>query len=205
VFASFSPTDALNPSTWIPVVAQIAHPSIPFCPPPDFCDPTTSGVFAPLQDGIADVGLVFLERAPRHVQPAEFSQPNTLAGPHAPGTPTIIVGYGFTAAAPGGGSPDPSEWDGKRRIRTSIFGHVVNETWGVWSLPSHVCFGDSGGGIFRPAHPHGKKEDQRLVANVSDGGIDCLSANNNNRLDTPTIQKWIRQTIDDTLGKHGHP
>jgi hypothetical protein len=82
----------------------------------------------------------------------------------------------------------------------------VNGTWGIWGLPSFVCFGDSGGGIFMGAHAGGKKTDQRLVANVSDGGIDCLSANNNNRLDTPpSIQKWIRQTTDDTLGKHGQP
>jgi hypothetical protein len=48
-----------------------------------------------------------------------------------------------------------------------------------------------------------KKTDQRLVANVSDGGIDCLSANNNNRLDTPSVQKWIRKAIKDVLGEGG--
>jgi hypothetical protein len=107
VFASFSPTDARDPSTWIPVIDQITHPSIPFCPPPDFCDPTTADVFEPLQPGIADVGLVVLEQAPHDIEPAEFAHPNTLSGPHAPGTPTTIVGYGFTAPAPGGGPPGP--------------------------------------------------------------------------------------------------
>lgn len=201
VYASFSPTNALDPLTWIPVTAQLTHPSIPFCPPPDFCDPTTSDVFAPLQDGIADVGLVFIEHAPPGVEPAELAHPNMLGVRDAPGTPTIIAGYGVTAPAPGGGPPDPSEFDGKRRIRASTFLDVVNDTWGIWSLPSHVCFGDSGGGILANFPPDNKK---RLVANVSDGGIDCLNANNNNRLDTPSVQKWIRKTIDDTLGTHGH-
>ena len=114
----------------IPVTDQITHPSTPFCPPPDFCDPTTSDVFGPLQPCIADVGLVFLEHAPQHMQPAEFAHPHALAGPHAPGTPTTIVGYGFTALAPGGGPPDTSVWDGKRGVRTSILEHVVNDTWG---------------------------------------------------------------------------
>ena len=201
VFASFSATNALDPSTWIPVTDQITHPSIPFCPPPDFCDPTTADVFAPLQEGILDVGLVFLAHPPANVEPATLIQPNTLAGPHAPSTATTIVGYGFTAPAPGGGAPDPSEWDGKRRFRISIFENVVNDSWGIWSLPSHVCFGDSGGAIFGSVHTEGKKAGERLVANVSDGGIDCLSANNNNRLDTPDVQKWIRKTIDSTFGE----
>ena len=200
VFASFSPTDAGDPSTWIPVIDQITHPSIPSCPLPDLCDPTTSDVFEPLQPGIADVGLVVLEHAPPDIQPAELAHPNTLSGPHAPGTPTIIVGYGVTAPPPGG-SADTSTWDGKRRVRTSVFEHVVNSTWGIWGLPSHLCFGDSGGGIFLDLHPHHGKTDERLVANVSDGGIDCLSANNNNRLDTESVQLWIRQTIRDVLGE----
>jgi hypothetical protein len=32
VFASFSPTDARNPATWIPVVRLATHPSMPHCP-----------------------------------------------------------------------------------------------------------------------------------------------------------------------------
>jgi len=83
--------------------------------------------------------------------------------------------------------------------------HVANETWGIWSLPSYVCFGDSGGGIFIPSHPNGKEAYTRLVANVSDGGIDWLSANDNDRLDTASIQKWIRKTIDEILGTRGRP
>ena len=34
-----------------------------------------------------------------------------------------------------------------------------------------------------------------LAANVSDGGVDCRRHNNNNRLDTRTIQNWISETI----------
>jgi hypothetical protein len=36
---------------------------------------------------------------------------------------------------------------------------------------------------------------ERLVANVSDGGRDCRRHNNNNRLDTRAIQKWMADTI----------
>lgn len=35
-----------------------------------------------------------------------------------------------------------------------------------------------------------------LAANVSDGGQDCRSHNNNNRLDTRSIQNWINDTIE---------
>jgi hypothetical protein len=73
------------------------------------------------------------------------------------------------------------------------------------SLPSFVCFGDSGGGIFiavRDTHGHVKRAQGRLAANVSDGGIDCLSASNHNRLDTSAIQRWVHETIDEVLGHH---
>lgn len=195
VFASFSPTNALDRSTWTPVTVQVAHPSIPFCPPPDFCDPTTSDVFEPLQAGIVDVGLVFIEHSPPGVELATLAQPNTLTHPHVPGSPTVIAGYGLTTPH--------AAWDGKRRTRISTFLHVVNDSWGIWSLPSLVCFGDSGGGILMNSSGEKKQADRRLVANVSDGGIDCRSANNNNRLDTPDVQKWIRKTIDETLSIRG--
>ena len=64
IFASFSPTDAKDPKTWIPVVRQATHPSMPHCPPPPQCDPTDDILVAPLEPGIADVGLVFLAHAP---------------------------------------------------------------------------------------------------------------------------------------------
>jgi hypothetical protein len=77
-FASFSPTDARDPGTWIPVVAQATHPSMPHCPPPPHCDPTEDNLVAPLEPGIADVGLVFLERAPANIKPAVLTAPGTL-------------------------------------------------------------------------------------------------------------------------------
>ena len=197
VFASFSATDARNPTTWIPVVAQATHPSMPFCPPPPQCDPTDDILVHPLQPGIADVGLIFLEHPPDAIEPARLAHPRALEGPDAVGTPMIIVGYGTTAPANG----DTSTWDGKRRVRCSTLEAVVDETWAIWSLPSHVCSGDSGGAIFLNTHPQEKKEGEWLVANVSDGGRDCLSHNNNNRLDTASVQKWIRDTIKQQLGE----
>ncbi len=68
-FASFSPTDAKDPKNWIPVVWQATHPSMPPCPPPPQCDPTDEILVAPLEPGIADVGLVFLEYSPRESSP----------------------------------------------------------------------------------------------------------------------------------------
>src|SRR5688572_31932436 len=73
IFASFSPTDARDPKTWIPVVRQATHPSMPFCPPPPQCDPTDEILVAPLEPGIADVGLVFLEHAPIGIAPARLA------------------------------------------------------------------------------------------------------------------------------------
>ena len=192
MFASFSPTDARDPRTWIPVIAQATHPSMPHCPPPPQCDPTDDILVAPLEPGIADVGLVFLERAPANVEPALLAAPNTLE--RSEGARTTIVGYGLTT--PGralGVAVNAWPWDGKRRIRASAVRRIVDETWGLWSIPSYVCSGDSGGGIFLNARSGRTAE--RLVANVSDGGQDCRRHNNNNRLDTRAIQTWIDNTV----------
>jgi hypothetical protein len=60
--------------------------------------------------------------------------------------------------------------------------------------------------IFVDEHPAGgRKHDEkheRVVANVSDGGIDCLSANTNARLDTEAVHSWIRQTIREVLSEN---
>jgi hypothetical protein len=72
---------------------------------------------------------------------------------------------------------------------------MVDETWGLWSIPSYVCHGDSGGAIFLNPRP-GRRDSEVLAASVSDGGQDCRSHNNNNRLDTRSIQNWISATIE---------
>jgi len=191
IVASFSPSDARNPQTWIPVVSQATHPSMPRCPPPPQCDPTDEILVAPLEPGIADVGLVFLGTAPPGVQPARLAAPGTLD--RREGAPTIIVGYGITAPGRRGPPVDTAIWDGKRRIRTSALRRVVDETWALWSIPSYVCHGDSGGGIFLASGAKGRGA--VLVANVSDGGLDCRRHNNNNRLDTQSVQAWIEATV----------
>ena len=187
MFASFNATDAKNPGTWIDVVRVVTHPSMPHCPPPPKCDPTDEILVAPLEPGIADVGLVFLAQAPTGIKPARLAEPGTLE--RSEGMPTTIVGYGTTTPQQQR-PPDPAMWDGKRRVRSSTLRRVVDETWGLWSIPSYVCSGDSGGGIFLNPTPRARDETV-LVANVSDGGRDCRRHNNNNRLDTRRIQNWI--------------
>jgi hypothetical protein len=192
IFASFNAADARDRATWIPVIAAATHPSMPHCPPPPQCDPTDEVLVAPLEPGIADVGLVFLEHAPANVEPAVLAAPGTLE--RSEGARTMIVGYGTTTPRRASGLPvDISAWDGKRRIRSSGLRKIVDDTWGLWSIPSYVCSGDSGGGIFLTARSSPAAE--RLVANVSDGGPDCRRHNNNNRLDTRGIQKWIDETV----------
>jgi hypothetical protein len=198
MFASFSPTDAKDPKAWIPVARQATHPSMPHCPPPPQCDPTDDILVAPLQPGIADVGLVFLADAPRGIAPARLAEPGTLDT--SEGTRMTIVGYGTTT--PRKGAPvDAAAWDGRRRIRTSTLRRVVDGTWALWSIPSYVCSGDSGGAIFLNASPNATKG-AVLAANVSDGGRDCRRQNNNNRLDTRAIQRWIDDTIRQLPGRN---
>ena len=191
IVASFSATDARDPATWIRVIAAATHPSMPHCPPPPQCDPTDDVLVAPLEPGIADAGLVFLERAPASIEPALLAAPGTLA--RAEGARTTIVGYGTTSPARALGLPVDTLWDGKRRVRSSAVRRIVDDTWGLWSIPSYVCSGDSGGGIFLTGRSG--RAAGRLVANVSDGGGDCRRHNNNNRLDTRAIQKWIDDTV----------
>jgi hypothetical protein len=191
IFASFNPTDAKDPNSWIPVVRQATHPSMPHCPPPPQCDPTDDLLVAPLEPGIADVGLAFLADTPPGIKPARLAAPGTLD--RSEGARMTIVGYGTTTPrrdAP----PGTAMWDGKRRTRVSTLRRVVDETWALWSIPSYVCSGDSGGGIFLNPGPTVADGDV-LAASVSDGGRDCRRHNNNNRLDTRGVQDWIDATI----------
>lgn len=81
------------------------------------------------------------------------------------------MGYGTVSPTEKGAAVNAWQWDGKRRIRTSAVRKIVDERWALWAIPSYVCHGDSGGGIFL-AGRSGRAAD-RLVANVSDGGQDC--------------------------------
>jgi hypothetical protein len=197
--------NALDQTTWIRVAKEhtdpgsgmikwrvVTHPSIPPCPGPPGCDPTIQDIFHAGDPGITDTGLVFLEAPVRGVAPAKLGPPGVLETRKGARTPMTIVGYPLPAPT------DESEWDGLRRYRTSGLDNVLDETWATWSLPSNVCFGDSGGPIFKD-HPGAQKKNEPLVANVSDGGIDCLSANTNARLDSIAVKKWIKETIREVL------
>jgi len=192
-FVSLSP-NALDPSTWRPVTEQITHPSIPPCPPPFGCDPTTEDVFHAPDPGISDLGLAILAQPVRGVRPAGLAEIDALESRAAGRSPTVFVGYGFTELGPGGEVPPPSEWDGWRRIKASKMERVVDETWASWALPSRVCFGDSGGPTFLGA-PLAKPFGLSLAAVASDGGIDCSSPDYRARVDTGAVQQWIRDTI----------
>ena len=97
------------------------------------------------------------------------------------GTPAQLVG--FVSGTLITQHPDVGVTEGDRR------------DWALWSIPSYVWSGDSGGGIFPNARSDGNPGNDRLVANVSDGDRDCRRHNNNNRLDTRGIQGWIDETI----------
>ena len=116
---------------------------MPHCPPPPQCDPTDEILVAPLEPGIADVGLVFLAQAPAGIRPARLAQQGMLE--RFEGAPTTIVGYGTTTPRRQASPSDTAIWDGKRRVRTSTLRRVVDDTWALWSIPSYVCSGDSGG------------------------------------------------------------
>lgn len=197
-FVSLSP-NALDPSTWRPVIEQVTHPSIPPCPPPLGCDPTTQDVFHAPDPGISDIGLAFLAEPVRGIRPAGLAVPGALESRTATRIPMLFAGYGVTELGPGGEIPPPSEWDGWRRIKASKMDQVVDDTWASWELPSRVCFGDSGGPTFFNAHPVTRPFDASLVAVASDGGIDCLKPDYRARVDTAAVQRWINETIQQHL------
>ena len=179
----------LDRSTWRAVSDLAWHPSIPPCPPPDFC------TFQGLDPGILDVGLVFLSRPVRHIAPARLAKPATLETAGAAGKLMIVAGYGHLDSLPGGGSPPDSEWDGLRRIKISRLQTVVDNEWASWSLPGIICFGDSGAPTFFNDRPLAGRSHERVVAVASDGGNVCYSRDGRARVDTTAAQDWIHQTI----------
>jgi hypothetical protein len=179
-FVTLSP-NALDRSAWREVSGLAYHPSIPPCPPPDFC------TFLGLDPGILDIGLVFLRRPVRDVQPAKLARPGTLESDRAAGQLMIVAGYGFLNSLPGGSPPPISDWDGLRRLKISKLRRVVDNEWATWSLPGIVCYGDSGAPTFFNDHPFASRSRERVVAVASDGsnvGELCFTRDVRARVDT---------------------
>ena len=196
VFVTLSP-NALDRSAWREVSGLAYHPSIPPCPPPDFC------TFLGLDPGILDIGLVFLRRPVRDVQPAKLARPGTLESDRAAGQLMIVAGYGHLNSLPDGSAPPISDWDGLRRLKISRLQRVVDTEWATWSLPGIVCYGDSGAPTFFNDHPFASRLGERVVAVASDGsnvGEPCFTRDVRARVDTQEAQDWIRQTIADAVG-----
>jgi hypothetical protein len=196
-FVTLSP-NALDRSAWREVSGLAYHPSIPPCPPPAFC------TFRGLDPGILDIGLVFLRRPVRNVQPARLARPGTLELDRVAGQFMIVAGYGFLNSPPGGLPPPISEWDGLRRLKISRLRRVVDNEWASWSLPGIVCYGDSGAPTFFNDRPFAGRSGERVVAVASDGANDiCFERDDRARVDTNEAQDWIRQTIADAVGGPG--
>ena len=117
--------DALDQTTWIGVAEKhtdpgsgmikwrvVTHPSIPPCPGPPGCDPTTQDIFHASDPGIQATALVFLEQPVRHIARGKLAVPGVLETRKGARTPMTIVGYPLP-------SPDAEEadWDGLRRFR----------------------------------------------------------------------------------------
>ena len=82
---------------------------------------------------------------------------------------------------------------GKRRISASRLRRVVDETWALGPSPATSAPATLEAAFFCAGAT--ATNGNVLVANVSDGGRDCRRQNNNNRLDTRSIQSWINDTL----------
>ena len=199
VAVSFNHANAFDRSSWVSVTRHVIHPSLPEeCLSAPGCDPTTVGVFAAGDQRRADLGLAILGEAVPNIRPAVLARPGALTDTRVAGLPMTVVGYGSTEPIARGAVPSPSMWDGSRRFRTSTFEKVVNEYWGAWRLPSRVCFGDSGAPTFVD-DPREQGAPRRLVAVVSDGGMDCASKDARVRVDTAAVQEWIARVSREEL------
>jgi Trypsin len=199
VSVSFAASHALDQSTWIPVEQQFTHPSVPPCPPPTLCDPTTTNVFTAGDPSITDLGLVVLKVPVVAIAPADFAPPGTLERREAVQDPMTFVGYGFPSRAADGGLNPLSEWSGVRHFGSSWLDVVLNDVWAAWSLPGLVCQGDSGGATFVDADLNGDPKHDKLVAIASDGGTECGNKDLRTRVDTVPSQHWIKETIKAAL------
>lgn len=202
---SFDPANAFDRSSWVPVTRLLIHPSLPEeCLSPPGCDPTTTGVFPAGDPARADLGLAILARPVRNIRPAVLARPGALTDARVTSLSMTVVGYGSTEPIPTGSEPPSSLWDGIRRFRKSALEKVVNEYWGTWRLPSRVCFGDSGAPTFIDDRRE-KGAPRRLVAVVSDGGIDCANTDARVRVDTVAVHHWIagvtREAFENRVGR----
>jgi hypothetical protein len=204
VAVSFDPVNAFERASWVPVTRLLMHPSLPeACLSAPGCDPTTTGAF-PAGDPVrADVGLAILANPVRNIRPAIFARPGALTDARVAKLPMTVVGYGSTEPIPRDAAPPVSMWDGSRRFRTSAFENAVNAYWGTWRLPSRVCAGDSGAPTF--VDDARDKRARRLVAVVSDGGLDCVSTDARVRVDTAAMQQWIARVIREEIGNRARP
>ena len=196
VYVSLAP-NARDPSSWIPITAQITHPSLPPCPPPAGCDPTTTGVFTAGDPSFTDLGLVFLARPVENIKPAKLASPGRLEKNQTQEVPMTTVGYGDPTCGP---RRDISMRDGFRKYRSSKVAQILNGQWASWELPTAVRFGDSGAPTFFDNLADVSENHQTVVAVASDGGIDCISKDIRTRVDTLAVHQWIRDTIKQQLG-----
>jgi hypothetical protein len=199
VSVSFAGSNALDQATWIPVEQQFTHPSVPPCPPPTLCDPTTTNVFAAGDPLITDLGLVVLKVRVAGIELADIAPPGTLERWETVQDPMTFVGYGFASRAADGGLNPLWTWPGIRHFGSSRLDVVLNETWAAWSLPGLVCQGDSGGPTFVDADQTGDPKHDKLVAIASDGGTECGNKDLRTRVDTVDSQHWIKETIKAAL------
>jgi hypothetical protein len=203
---SFDRVNAFDRTKWVPVTRMFIHPSLPEeCLSAPGCDPTTVGVFRAGDPARADLGIAILGAPVRTIDPAVLARPAALTDARMSRLPMTVVGYGSTEPLPSGASPPASFWDGARRFRVSALEKVLNEYWATWSLPSRVCFGDSGAPTF-VNDPREARSPRRLVAIASDGGLDCASTDARVRVDTAGVQEWIasviRNELDDRVPPH---
>jgi hypothetical protein len=193
-YVTFSPT-ALDQAGWILVSTQAVNPSLPPCPRPVGCDPTTTGAFQAGDPTVTDLGLVFLSQ-PAGVKPAPLAPVGSLQDPQSAFIPETTIGYGHEF-------PDPNflaVWDGLRKFRVSKLARVLNGVWASWELPGSVCYGDSGSPTFLNRLPEVLQNRRPIAAIASDGGIDCLSRDIRVRVDTYAVQQWIQDTVRQQLG-----